>query len=645
MIDPGHPFSKPYKEIIDALEQRIREGVEQPASQRFTFRSATTTYELAQLPLEITRVHGLAKQNFAEFHSNVDFQHANNRINWLEGGIHPDDGSRFEIEYVYREVPAGLTDFNPGSVIGTLVRAFAREMKLMYEQMDQAYRRAFIDQANNVALDNVVALLGMQRNPALKASGHVTFLRKSATKDTVRISAGTRVADESGRIYITTGEGAILAAHTELIQRTNGPALKVADKIAVLKGIWHENADPEAVLPFQSVDTNPDFPFGEDERTVTLAKLADDTYPSGILQIRYCPKSVTVPVEAVEPGLDSNVNAGAVVVMPTPPSGVDGVINELPVSGGILSEEDDRLRERARHALERAGNATLDAVKFAVLEVDGVEAVEVLDHDLDSSIPTGEIQVRFFSPKPEIVQDEVIDVVEQTRAAGIIAHVATITTVDISGTFVIIPEPDMPAAVPGQFLAEVTEAITALAIGQPLVIRKLNALAYASSGLAEVAEAHLAADRGEETVEISSDPFTVQKTELLRPAKDALHVALLKNLFVVNNGIDNDKNIFDLQLHDANGVAVKFNDFTLNIDIVVKARLVVAPDQPAQQIGQFASEIAFKKTTTARLTIGPGEREQIAFRPAEHELELDVLISASAYPGLEGAETTMEFPI
>ena len=43
----------------------------------------------------------------------------------------------------------------------------AREFKLIYEQMDQAYRRAFIDYAQGFALDNVVALLGISRNLAL----------------------------------------------------------------------------------------------------------------------------------------------------------------------------------------------------------------------------------------------------------------------------------------------------------------------------------------------------------------------------------------------------------------------------------------------------------------------------------------------
>ena len=75
--------------------------------------------------------------------------------------------------------------------------------------------------------------------------------------------------------------------------------------------------------------------------------------------------------------------------MPTPPNGVEGVINKEPVAGGTPDETDDQLRQRAKFHLERLGNATLNALKFAVLEIDGVEGVSVADHSVDSAIPLG----------------------------------------------------------------------------------------------------------------------------------------------------------------------------------------------------------------------------------------------------------------
>src|SRR5215210_165825 len=329
MIDPGRPFSEAYKDVIDALEERVRYGVEQPASQRFPFEEAGTTYELPDTTYAVTRVSGLKNRQPYVFESGEDFRFANGRIIWLDEGARPDQGSRFEVEYTYRERPAGLTDFNPGSVVGTIVRTVARQMKLIYDQMDEAYRRAFIDEATGVALDNVVALLGVTRIPAQHAEGEVTFHRRRATNTPVGIPRDTRVADEGGRTFSTEDDAEIL-----------------------------------------------------DE-------------------------SVTVSIVALQPGPDGNVNAGTITIMPTPPPGVDGVVNEEPTTGGQAPEPDDRLRERAKHALERAGNATLNAIRFAVLEVDAVEGVEVVDHSMDDTVTPGEVRVRYSGGERAEVEEAV----------------------------------------------------------------------------------------------------------------------------------------------------------------------------------------------------------------------------------------------
>ncbi|HEX2739341.1 MAG TPA: baseplate J/gp47 family protein, partial [Rubrobacter sp.] len=227
MIDLGKPFSEAYKDIIDALEDRVRNGVEQPDRVQFTYKGTVSTYELPRQAYAITRVTGVVggpseRGRFFEFTPGQDFRFSNNRIIWLDGEAQPREGSRFEVEYTYRERPAGLTDFNPGSVVGTLVRAVAREMKLIYDQMDEAYRRAFIDEATGAALDNVVALLGVTRNPPLSAKGEVTFFLRGATDTPVVIPADTRVADESGRTFRTVEAGVILQEQDEFRVQSDG---------------------------------------------------------------------------------------------------------------------------------------------------------------------------------------------------------------------------------------------------------------------------------------------------------------------------------------------------------------------------------------------------------------------------------------
>lgn len=66
--------------------------------------------------------------------------------------------------------------------------------------------------------------------------------------------------------------------------------------------------------------------------------------------------NVLVTVQAVEPGTDSNVNPGTIVLMSEPINGVTSVTNTEKATGGTAEESDDDLRERIL-----AANAELDA--------------------------------------------------------------------------------------------------------------------------------------------------------------------------------------------------------------------------------------------------------------------------------------------
>ena len=372
MIDLGHPFSKPYKDLIDALEQNIREGVEQPTVDRFIFQSSVSAYELRQPAATITRVSGLvAGKTFTIFQPQLHYLFSNNRIIWVNSTERPLDGGYLEVEYTYRERPAELTDFNPGSVVGTLVRAVARELKVIYEQMDQAYRRAFIDEASGVALDNVVALLGVTRNPALKAQGEVTFFLRTATNRNIPIPVNTRVTDEGGRAYVTMAAGEIESVVTEA-SRVTDLNVRVKNKIAELEGIWPKLADTDQISGDPLVDAKtPGLGLGQDERTIVLGQVApamrEPLISAGGVWVRYKSKSVTIPAVAVEAGPDSNVNSGAIVIMPTPPAGVNGVANEAPLTGGRSPE--------GRRSIARAGQTCVGTFRQRHHERDQVRGV------------------------------------------------------------------------------------------------------------------------------------------------------------------------------------------------------------------------------------------------------------------------------
>jgi uncharacterized phage protein gp47/JayE len=635
MIDPGNPFSVAYPDLIASLEDRIRNGVEQPDQRTFIFKSTVTTYELPANAFAITQVSGLVKSQFRVFEPGTDYGFSANRLIWLNPLVLPDDGSRLDVEFTYREPPPGITDFNPGSVIGTLVRSVAREMKLLYEQMDQAYRRAFIDQASGVALDNVVALLGETRKPAIKAVGTVTFFRKTPPPKTILIPRGTRVADQAGRVFVTTADGSLPpAAPIDETANQNAGVVKAQRVIAELTGIWKAADNPDTAAPFP---VKPG--FGTDGQSITL-DLAPAALPTGPLRIRYRPASAIIPIEAQQAGPDGNVNAATITIMPTPPPGVDGVTNESATGNGQDAEADDPLRERAKHALERAGNATTNAIKFAVLEVKGVEGVEVIDHDVDDSVPLGEVRVRYTGGDVTDIRQ----VVEKTRAAGIIARLEQIVEVFISGTFYLIPTDATPppASSLASFMSKVLAMIQAQTIGSPLPVKRLNSLVFDLPGLADVAEAVLTFEKADLAHPGSfltgdvGDPFVIASTEIIRADPAGLQTSVLTALKSPANHKTSSMTVtIDVQLADSNGAAVKFRHFSVNLGVIVRAYSINNPDQAPERIANFTRVVTFTASATAPLNILPADLT--GFRPADHKPELDFLITAAAYPSLQQA--------
>ncbi len=552
MTDPGHPFTVPFADVVAALEDRVREGVEQPAVVSFVVTASATSFELPPGTDTVTRVAGTLRGRYTVFTADTDYRVLGNRLVWTGAAL--DTGTRLDVDYTYRERPAGLTDFNQGSVAGTLLRAVAYEFTALYAQLDEAYRRAFVDQATGVGLENVVALLGIRRKAPLAATGSVTFSRRRATPTPVPIPPGTRVADRAGRTFATTAPATIPA----------------------------------------------------DGRTVT------------------------VPVEALVAGPDGNVAPSTVVVMPTPPSGVDGVTNPSPLTGGTEAEPDDQLRERAKHALELVGNATLDAIRFAVLGVDGVSGVTVTDRASGDDVPLGEVWVRWAGEADPDVAARVELAVENTRAAGVVARIMRISEVFVSGTLYAIGEPQAPETAAEVLRDRVVALLSTLDIGEPLSLRRLAALAYDVPGLAEVAETALTYRRPDGSTGPVGDTFLVGDTDVVRPGEVA--VVLLAGLTVTAARPDQ----LTLAILSRAGSRAPLAGFAFDAAITISAVPAATPDRNPVPIGRVVRRVAFPAGT-------------VALRPDDYDLDgylprLTITVAAAAYPGLTPTTTTVDVP-
>lgn len=115
---------------------------------------------------------------------------------------------------------SGLSDFEVGSVTRTLVETFSYELGLLYEKMRLVYLSAFIDSAEGINLEQVVAVLGIKRGLPDYATGAVSFERDRGNDD-ILIPLGALVAteekaDKPKKVYQTIEEKTLRGAEVSV---------------------------------------------------------------------------------------------------------------------------------------------------------------------------------------------------------------------------------------------------------------------------------------------------------------------------------------------------------------------------------------------------------------------------------------------
>jgi hypothetical protein len=202
--------AEPYGVFVDDLVSSLTGGV---TRQAFRFVPELEPYRLdladALLP-ETVRAHGLAADQHTRFRNGVDFDVDHGVIVFRAApALRPDLGSWFYASYEPvpdPQAPPRLTDRNPGSVLRTLAESFAREYAVLSRQLEQVYEAAFLDTATGRDLDQLVALVGLERRAQLVATGEVVFSRSTPAPGEITIEEGTAVstADVPGVTVHTT---------------------------------------------------------------------------------------------------------------------------------------------------------------------------------------------------------------------------------------------------------------------------------------------------------------------------------------------------------------------------------------------------------------------------------------------------------
>ncbi|MRX51183.1 hypothetical protein GI374_12130 [Paracoccus sp. S-4012] len=197
-----------YPEVLETMLTSLVGGVAAEAHPWPPAGEAERTVLEAPPARLLVSVHGARNGLSHRFQLGADVELAGSgtELVWRPGGARPDDGSLIEVNYLRRESPALLTDFEVGGVARTLVEAMAHEAARVHAALEGVYNAAFIETASGRALDHVVALVGVERVPAGRARASLRFTRDAASTGAITIPAGTRVIDPEVEVEYETVE-------------------------------------------------------------------------------------------------------------------------------------------------------------------------------------------------------------------------------------------------------------------------------------------------------------------------------------------------------------------------------------------------------------------------------------------------------
>lgn len=243
---------EPYAQFVDDLLTSLTGGV---AREQFVFTPEDGPFRLTPpgpvLPGSL-RVFGQSGGEFVTFQASRDFDFTPaNEIAWrarpdgtpIAGATWPEPGTLFFVNYEARS-PAGavplLTDRNPGSITRLLAESFAREYAVLSRQLEAVYEAGFIGTATGRDLDQLVALIGVDRLTATTATGSVVFARSTPAPEDITIVAGTRVSStDAPATVFETEEVRVLRRGTLSVEApirslVNGAAGVVAPRVVTV---------------------------------------------------------------------------------------------------------------------------------------------------------------------------------------------------------------------------------------------------------------------------------------------------------------------------------------------------------------------------------------------------------------------------
>ena len=368
-----------------------------------------------------------------------------------------------EIEATLRTSFGDQINTLPESVIGQLVSLFAEREALIWELVEAVYDSQYPDTAEGASFDNVGALTGFTRLPALAST--IAVQAFFGTPSTV-IPAGTilSVLNDSTSKFVSDNE-VILIAGTDEIQNINFSATPTSGVFKLVYGtettdaINWDDTNTEVQTALNALDGlsgvtvtgsfAADFVVtfaGSDGKQPQVAlTVTDNTLDAG--------GAVTVLITETTPGVYQGTttmtatatgatvaNSKTLSVIDNPIAGLTSTFNEEDAVIGQAEETDADARIRRNNRLQISVAGPVEAIRNNILnlnEISGsiqLDDVRVFDNTsliTDArGIPAKAFESFVFQAGGVTTRDqEIINAIGRAKPAGIEAHG------DVSGTY------------------------------------------------------------------------------------------------------------------------------------------------------------------------------------------------------------------
>jgi hypothetical protein len=404
--------TRTYPEVLENLLTSLTGGV---ASESQPFpppgqKAPPYTFALQQPPAaDVVSVWGARDGEAHEFRKNQDYTLSDDGRSLVipeKGAELPDPGTLLYVNYVPAGAQPELTDVQIGSVARTLLETTALELGRLYALLDTVYKAGFVDTATDDALDNVVALLGIERVLGGRPVGDIEFTRSDGAPGELTIPAGTRVATADAKtqyeltatVSLAPGQSTVRVSARDLEPNDSLPADRLTLLPVPITGIASvTNPGPTAIATQDETDDElrtraKNFLHGSERATRgaldqalrgvgVTADIDETTMPGRITITPHVDELAPDLLQRLTESIERVRPAGVVVQIgsPVPPHRVDLQLR-LTTTSGLLAQD---LRTAQRSVQQKIGDyfdrlpakdpASINQLVGLALGVEGVQ--------------------------------------------------------------------------------------------------------------------------------------------------------------------------------------------------------------------------------------------------------------------------------